>query len=187
VARWLRDESKGTWLLVLDNLDDDTVLSAPLIAASRPRSNDGGDQLGQPLSAYLPQSQNGIVLITTRTKSVATKLAETRDIILIDHMTGADAVALLQKKLDGVGTKQELEDLVNLLEKMPLAIVQAAAYIQQKGTRYSIRRYIEAFRKSEKRQASLLNHEAGHLRRDPQAKNSIINTWQMSFDDIRKK
>jgi hypothetical protein len=32
VVRWLPDEKKGTWLLVLDNLDDD-VLSLPQMAA----------------------------------------------------------------------------------------------------------------------------------------------------------
>jgi hypothetical protein len=38
VAKWLQDESKGTWLLVLDNLDDDSVLSTPQAAVSRARS-----------------------------------------------------------------------------------------------------------------------------------------------------
>jgi hypothetical protein len=33
----------------------------------------------------------------------------------------------------------------------------------------------------------LFNYEAGELRRDPDAKNSIIITWQISFDDIRER
>jgi hypothetical protein len=33
----------------------------------------------------------------------------------------------------------------------------------------------------------LLGYGAGHLRRDEEAKSSIITTWQISFDDIRKK
>jgi hypothetical protein len=70
---------------------------------------------------------------------------------------------------------------------MPLAIVQAAAYIQQKGSRYSVRQYIEAFQKNDKRKTSVLDYEAGHLRRDHEAKNSIIITWQISFDHIREK
>ena len=75
VARWLRDETKGRWVLTLDNLDDDTVLLTP--EATVPIVQAGGDgQLRRPLSAYLPQSQNGNILITTRTRSVATKLVE---------------------------------------------------------------------------------------------------------------
>jgi hypothetical protein len=102
-------------------------------------------------------------------------------------MTNSGAIVLLRKKLDGATNKNDLEELASLLENMLLAIVQAAAYIQQKGARYSIRRYIQAFQKNEKQQTSFLNHEADHLRRDSEAKNSILISWQISFDDIRKK
>ena len=50
-----------------------------------------------------------------------------------------------------------------------------------------MRQYIKAFQRNEKQKTSLLNYEAGHLRRDPEAKTSIIITWQISFDDIREK
>jgi tetratricopeptide (TPR) repeat protein len=115
------------------------------------------------------------------------KLVERRDIIPISIMNNTDALLLFQKKLDESESRQDLEELANLLEYMPLAIVQAAAYIQQKRERYSIRRYIDAFKKSEQQQTGLLKHEAGELRRDEDAKNSIITTWQISFDDIREK
>jgi Tetratricopeptide repeat len=187
VARWLRDESQGTWVLVLDNLDDDAVLSFPQAAASRAQSSDRDDQLRRPLSAYLPQSQNGVILITTRTRSVVTKLVEPRDVIVVDPMTDMDATTLLKKKLDVPTDDGDLQELAYILEYMPLAIVQAAAYIQQKGARYGVRQYIEAFQRNEKQKTSLLNYEAGHLRRDAEAKNSIIITWQISFDDIREK
>jgi septin family protein len=60
-------------------------------------------------------------------------------------MMDTDPLVLLQKKIDESTNQQDLEELASLLEYMPLAIVQAAAYIQQKGTRYSVRRYIEVF------------------------------------------
>ena len=69
---------------------------------------------------------------------------------------------------------------------MPLAIVQAAAYISQRVPRYSVREYLQDFRKSDRKRTSLLNHEGGQLRRDREAKNSIIITWQISFNHIRK-
>jgi hypothetical protein len=188
VARWLQDESKGRWVLVLDNLDDDAVLSLPLVAVDTRRQWSGSDgQLRRPLSAYLPQSKNGAILITTRTRSVAIKLVEPRDVIVVDPMINTDAIALLKKKLDGLTDDHDLEELASILEYMPLAIVQAAAYIQQKGSKYSVQQYIETFQRNEKRKTSLLNYEAGHLRRDADAKNSVIITWQISFDDIQKK
>jgi hypothetical protein len=187
VVRWLRDESKGRWLLVLDNVDNDAVLSTPQAAASVAHARAGDGQLRRPLSAYLPQSENGAILITTRTRSVATTLVEPRDVIVVEPMTDTDAITLLKKKLDEPAGDGDLRELVRILEYMPLAIVQAAAYIQQKGARYSVRQYIDAFQKNEKKKTSLLNYEAGHLRRDAEAKNSIIITWQISFDDIQEK
>jgi hypothetical protein len=145
MARWLQDESKGTWVLVLDNLDDDIVLSSPQTAASRAQSGDKDDKLRRPLSTYLPQSQNGVILITTRTRSVATKLVEPQDLIVVNLMTDMDATTLLKKKLDVPANDGDLRELACLLEYMPLAIVQAATYIQQKGASYSVRQYIEAF------------------------------------------
>ena len=46
---------------------------------------------------------------------------------------------------------------------------------------------IEGFQKNKKRQTSLLNYEAEHLGRDPEARNSIFIIWQISFDDIRQR
>jgi hypothetical protein len=187
MARWLRDESKGRWLLVLDNVDDDAVLSTPQTSALMAHVSGGDAQLRRPLSAYLPQSENGVILITTRTRSVATTLVEARDAIVVNPMNDTDAVTLLKKKLDKPTRDSDLQELAQILEYMLLAIVQAAAYIQQKGARYSVRQYIEAFQRNEKQKTGLLDYEAGSLRRDPDAKNSIITTWQISFDDIREK
>lgn len=106
-------------------------------------------QLRRPLSAYLPQSQNGTILVTTRTKSVAVQLVEQRDVITIDSMIHVDAKVLLQRKLDESADEQDLEELVDILEYLLLAIVQAAAYMQLKGSRYHVRRYIEAYQKNE--------------------------------------
>jgi hypothetical protein len=50
---------------------------------------------------------------------VVTKLVEPRDIIPVDPMTNTDAIKLLQKKLD----KDDLKELVSILEYVPLAIV----------------------------------------------------------------
>ena len=74
-----------------------------------------------------------------------------------------DAIALLNKKLDRKINDHDVVELANILEYMPLAIVQAAAYIQQKGSRYNMRQYIEAFQKSDKQKTSLLDYEVGHL------------------------
>lgn len=92
----VQDESK---VLVLDNLDDDAVPSIPQAAASRAQSGYREDQPRRPLSAYLPQSQNGVILTTTGTRSVATKLVEPRDVIVVDPMTDINATTLLKEEV----------------------------------------------------------------------------------------
>jgi hypothetical protein len=47
-----------------------------------------------------------------------------------------------------------------------------------------VKQYLQQFESSDSRKLSLLEHEDGRLRRDWEAKNSIIRTWQISFDHI---
>jgi tetratricopeptide (TPR) repeat protein len=70
---------------------------------------------------------------------------------------------------------------------MPLAITQAAAYISQRAPRTTVSKYLHDLRKSDGERASLLKKDVGDSRRDGRASNSIIATWQVSFEHIRQK
>jgi hypothetical protein len=109
-----------------------------------------------------------------------------RDIIPVEPMD-THAITLFEKKLGAQATREAVLELTTALEFMPLAIVQAAAYIKQRLPRLSVTQYLESFRRSDHQTTSLLYHEGGHLRRDPEAKNSILITWQISFDYILQK
>ena len=186
VHDWLRG-CEGKWLMILDNVDDaDFLVNAQPVIQSQ--SSDSGRQTLRPHRDYLPQSQNGSILITTRSRESALKLSERYDLISVDPMDASNAVELLDKKLESTGQKNDKDhiELAAALEFMPLAIVQAAAYISQRAPRCSVRQYLEDFRKSDGRKTSLLNHEGGQLRRDWEAKNSIIITWQISFEHIHR-
>lgn len=185
VRKWLRKE-KRRWLIVLDNLDDDAVLTLQREGESKGAAERQSKQSFS-LSDYLPQTPNGSLLITTRTLAVALQLVEARDSIQIGPMTNSEAIALLAKKLDGHPDDSDLCELAAILEFMPLAIVQAAAYIQRRAPRCSIREYINQFNHNDQARTGPLSYEAGHLRRDREAKNSIINSWQISFDHIRQR
>ena len=101
-------------------------------------------------------------------------------------MTRSEALELFQRKLELPGESLETLKLLEELEFMPLAIVQAAAYIIHRAPRCSVSQYLEMFRKSDREATRLLDYEAGHLYRDWEAKNSILVTWQISFDHIRQ-
>ena len=190
VHDWLRDERHGKWVLILDNVDDAGFLVQTTYAEGRTHGTGGGSS--RPLREYIPHCPNGSVLVTTRNRSAALELVEEKGFILVEPMDQAHATALLKKKLENVEERLEIqfpnEDVAELaaaLEFMPLAIVQAGAYISERAPRCSVRQYLEQFQKSDRRRTSLLDHEGGQLRRDREAKNSIVITWQLSFDSIR--
>jgi hypothetical protein len=102
-------------------------------------------------------------------------------------MDEAEGLALLEKKLGPQDNNSNVAKLAAALEYMPLAIVQAAAYILERGPRFSVAKYLDEYRKSERNWTSLLNYDKEHLRRDWEAKNSIIVTWQISFEYIQQE
>jgi tetratricopeptide (TPR) repeat protein len=176
VHDWL-SRCKQRWLLVLDNVDDARFL------VERPAAD---SKIGaRPLREYLPHCDRGSVLVTTRNKQAALKLVEQRDIVEVEPMDEPSALLLLEKKLGTQADDSKTTELAAALEYMPLAIVQAAAYISQRAPRYSVVTYLDDYRKNERKRTSLLEYDDGQLRRDWEAKNSIIVTWQMSFEYIQ--
>lgn len=59
--------------------------------------------------------------------------------INIGSMDEEDALALFEKKLEKQDDNKYIIELTAVLEYMPLTIVQAATYISQRASRYSIR------------------------------------------------
>ncbi|KAF2263124.1 hypothetical protein CC78DRAFT_560967 [Lojkania enalia] len=126
-------------------------------------------------------------LLEARSTSRALKLVEWRDLIVVEPMNKEDALALLEKKLGIPDDKDSATELTTALEFMPLAIVQAAAYITQRIPRCSVLQYLEEFRDNDsKKSIGLLSHKGGGLRRDREAKNSIIVCLQRSFNCIQQ-
>jgi hypothetical protein len=103
-------------------------------------------------------------------------------------MTQKDAEQLLHKKIpDGLSSAPERVELVKELDYLPLAITQAAAYISARATRMTVSKYLTLYRSDEVSQSRLLDEDSGDLRRDPGVPNSVIRTWQISFDQIKGK
>ncbi|KAH6667983.1 hypothetical protein B0J14DRAFT_519380 [Halenospora varia] len=181
VSNWLCSEVNGRWVMIVDNADDPNVLF-------KQTTDYGSAKVARSLSDFLPQSQNGSIVLTSRSRDLAFKFTgRTLDIITVKPMDEAHAIALLEKKLGGHLDNADATKLVQALDCMPLAITQAAAYISQKAPRINISKYLHDFRGSDKNRASLLQKDIGDIHRDSTASNSIIVTWQISFEHIRKE
>jgi hypothetical protein len=181
VWRWLSDVKSGRWFLILDNADDIDVFSLTPDKDVEHRS--------RPLLSYIPQTVTGSVLLTTRDRRAASWLSTGyASAIAVDLMTPEDAEQLLYTKIpDRLSSPLERAELVRELDYLPLAITQAAAYISARATRMTVSKYLMLYRHDEVSQSRLLDEESGDLRRDPGVPNSVIRTWQISFDQIKRK
>ena len=179
VYGWLSNERNGKWIVILDSADDRDVFY-------HPTGDDTPNR--QPFAKYLPQSHHGSMLITTRDKDLAFRLTgRHQNIIEVGPMAQTDALTLLEKKL---GSSSDIDvavatDLVQALDLVPLAISQAAAYIQARAPRSSLETYLTEFRDGERTRSKLLEYDAGDLRRDGGASNAILTTLHISFDHVR--
>ena len=182
VSDWFYDGDHDGWLLVLDNADDETVFFSTQIS---PRSeNSNASQHKSPLYSYLPQTLKGSLLVTSRNRTAAFRLTNAAEVIIdISSMDEKDAKNLLTWKLPGdQSSEADVIDLLEELEYLPLAITQAAAYISLRRTRYTISKYSNHLRQNE----AILLKDIGDLRRDHEVPNSVLKTWQISFDQIKK-
>ena len=185
VYGWLSNERNGRWIMILDSADDHDVFYSPT-NGDAPTSGDASN--GGAFATYLPQSRNGSVIITTRNKDLAFRLTGRRhNMIEVGPMTQRDALTLLEKKLGSLPDTDVAADLVQALDLVPLAVSQAAAYIQARAPLSSPEKYLAEFREGERKRSKLLEHDAGDLRRDGGASNAILTTWQVSFDHIRSQ
>jgi len=172
VYEWLSDEDNGSWLLVLDNADDQEIFF--------------GQQLGM-LAQYLPRSASGSILITTRDRRVGERFAEQDKPIVVLPLEIADATSMLRSRLpnhlDWIAS--EVSELLENLEYLPLAIAQAASYISEEGV--TVKRYLELLRPGNADSKVLLEQEYYDSRRHPDIQNSVFQTWKMSFDQIQRQ
>jgi len=131
------NETRSPWLMIIDNADNSDVL---LLADKK------NDQ--RALREYLPTSYNGAILFTTRDHKAATKFAGA-NVITIKEMNRQESTELLTKSIQTqnhsiLSDKASITELLNLLLDLPLAIKQAAAYINENST--PIFRYLSFYK-----------------------------------------
>ncbi|KAI1360177.1 hypothetical protein F5Y08DRAFT_343918 [Xylaria arbuscula] len=173
VRRYFELDTVGKWLLIIDNADDMEVIFGP---SDKP----GG------IYEYLPDSENGITVFTTRTREVAVAVAGS-DMIELNEMNTEEAMEFFEKALFDkrlLRDKAAMETLLQELTFLPLAISQAAAYLNQ--TQTSIERYLKLLRNTEQDMVSLMTREFHDNTRYRGSKNAVASTWLVSFDQIRR-
>ncbi|KAF2030383.1 TPR-like protein [Setomelanomma holmii] len=183
VSDWLQDKASGRWVMVVDSVDDAEAFF-PLRKRQQSEANASAQT---PLATYLPQSRNGAVLITSRSKDAANRLVggynKIKEVLTMNEGKG---LQLLRNKLRDPPLEESAVELLQALDCIPLAVSQAAAYINRRA-RMTAARYLDEYWKNDKKRESLLNWDADELHRDMSASNSVVTTWQMSFEQIQRE
>jgi NB-ARC domain len=120
VKDWLEKPTSGPWILILDNADDVDLLYGKRNNPTR-------------LADYFPRSQNGAILLTTRNKQVASKFTNIQNILQIQAFDNTESVNLLKAKVGDHFDEHDYVKLARALDNVPLALVQAAAFVLEQS------------------------------------------------------
>lgn len=180
----LSKDDAGPWLLVFDNADDiDLWITKP---ASNSEKTNRTAQGSHRLIDYLPTNKQGCIVFTTRDRRAAVKFAH-QNIVTVPEMSEETATQLLKKTLNNFDLVEESKDVSRLLSALtylPLAITQAAAYIN--ANLISLAEYLSLLEEKEDEVISLLSEDFEDLGRYQNIKNPIATTWLISFERIRQ-
>lgn len=173
VKTYLSQKSAGRWLLILDNADDMHLWAK--------RENNHS-----PLKDYLPESPEGFVVMTTRNRKLAVKWAAS-EVISIPQMDLNVATRMLGNSLiqtDLVKDHGVVAKNLQKLEFLPLAISQAAAYINENGL--AAADYLSLLEEQEEDVIELLSEDFEDQWRYNTIKNPVAMTWLISFNQVRQ-
>ncbi|KAI3571423.1 hypothetical protein IWW34DRAFT_709803 [Fusarium oxysporum f. sp. albedinis] len=171
VRQYLSSKRAGKWLLVVDNADDAQTVMGSVGAESA-------------IYRSLPQSDEGRTLFTTRYRKVAVSVAG-RNIVEVPAMSPDEATSYLKEALiqEISSDEQVMNCLLTLLTHLPLAITQAAAYLNE--NQISLREYVQLFEKTDRDKIELLSAEFQDDTRYKQSQDPVATTWFISFNQIR--
>ena len=173
----LSDEEFGEWLLIVDNADDEDVLF---------RAAGDGTSTSR-LVDCLPHSRRGSVLFTTRSRIAAVRQAES-NILDLGVLTREEAKVLLQKQLVPIRQLTDdraVDEFLELMAHLALAIVQAVAYMNANST--DISKYVDLYKETEESTKDLLGRRFEDSSRYVETNEPVARTWFISFEQIRKK
>jgi tetratricopeptide (TPR) repeat protein len=176
VMEVLSADSSGRWLMIVDNADDPTVLSGPV----------DSDPKSPRLVDFIPHSCRGAVLFTTRSRKAARTLTPSCVLELTDMSQGEARELLTHHIADEVllDDATAIDQLLSILACLPLAIVQAAAFIN--NNKILISDYVLLFQDASA-DIELFSQQFEDPSRYREMHSTIAKTWHISFDQIRKQ
>ncbi|KAF0329485.1 hypothetical protein GQ607_003434 [Colletotrichum asianum] len=153
----------------------------PSLSQPGPESNGG-------LARFIPDCDHGSVLITTRDKQTGVRLSKGHPPLEIEAMSSDESAEMI-RRFTGDSSSQLIDAdilaLSNRLKNLPLALAQAAAFIQENSI--SIARYLEILAESDDALLGLLSQDFEAVGREFGIPHAIMATWAVSFNEIQRR
>ncbi|KAL5444360.1 hypothetical protein PMIN05_003340 [Paraphaeosphaeria minitans] len=176
VKETLSSSDSGNWLMIVDNADDPGILL----------ESDIEDPRSIPLINYIPQSDKGAILFTTRSRKAAMELSQTC-VLSLDDMSDAEGRQLLIHRTanrDLLNDETAVNELLETLTYLPLAIVQAAAFMNQNDL--TVSNYILLLQNAGT-EAELFSERFEDPSRYQRTDSTVAKTWHISFEHIQRQ
>ncbi|VUC33292.1 unnamed protein product [Clonostachys rosea] len=185
VKQWLEQMFKNRWLMVIDNADDTEMFfrsqqDRPSVIATDSSHRDYN------LGRYIPDCRHGSILVTTRNKQTGLKLAQGKSLIEVGDMRNNESHLMLCTILkDNQLSEHDTHLLSSKLEHIPLALAQAASFIQENSV--PINEYIQLLDESDSELLSRLSESFVTVGRDSETPHAVTATWIISFELIKQR
>ena len=189
VKKNLESARCNEWLMIIDNADDMHLFFGT--KQNQLEVVQADSEATEPLFNFIPQESQGLILYTTRSKSDAHKLlAGNGNPIGIDRMGTEEAKMLFKNKIGAaweskIESTELLEQLLEELEYLPLAVVQAASYICEIEL-CTVSSYLADYRRGTEGKWSFLSHETRLRGREQSVSQSVLRTWIITFTMLRQ-
>jgi tetratricopeptide (TPR) repeat protein len=186
VSDWLNDNDSREWLMILDNADNRDLFLQP-VNSEVPKQV---TMMKKPLIDYLPikLTSKRSLLITTRNRLLGEIISNENPCTEVRPFAFQEAKELLRSRAGDVAeswSDTDSDTLVEVLGYIPLAITQSAAFVKRYRT--PLPRYLKSLEKHEQNLKDSLRREFEDYTRERGFPNAVFQTWEVSFDQMRKQ
>lgn len=180
VKKWLEEQNKLKWLMIIDNADDIGLF----FPSQKSDVSDAQHQQGDRLARYIPDCNHGSILLTTRNKQIGIKFGQGNPPIEVTKMTDDEAHQLVQGILKTEVSTEEISLLASRLEHLPLALGQATSFIQENTI--SINNYVQLLDEGDATFIDQLSEPFETIGRDSETPHALTATWTIAFQQIEQ-
>ncbi|KAI0015365.1 hypothetical protein F4780DRAFT_787060 [Xylariomycetidae sp. FL0641] len=168
--------------MIIDNVDDAQFFRRP---TAQETDDTAKERIRKEyLASYIPQYAHGSILIKTRNKQVSSELTFGQAPIEVCKMEDSECLELLGSLYGNSREETEnLNALASRLEHLPLALVQAAAFMPQNVV--TVHDYLQMLDGSDQELVETLSAEFQTVGHDAEKPNAVAETWFLSFEQLK--